>query len=97
MEAKDFSAYVKEENKVKNKLIDLNNHLFDALERLMDEDNTGEKLTEEIKRAKTVASIANQIIGNAKLALDAQIAINDGIIKTAPEMLGIKHEHKALE
>lgn len=82
---------------LKNKLIDLNNHLFSQLERLSDESNTGEKLAEEIKRARAVGIIANHIVGNAKLALDAQIAINDGIIKNPPMMLGITHEHTALE
>ncbi len=79
---------------MKNKLIDLNDHLFAQLERLSDEDLCGEKLDEEIGRAKAVGGIAVHIIGNAKLALDAQIAINDGIIKNAPKMLGMTHEHK---
>lgn len=79
---------------MKNKLIDLNNHLFAQLERLGDEGLAGEKLAEEINRSKAVGGIAVQIIGNARLALDAQIAINDGLIKQAPKMLGIAHEHE---
>lgn len=56
---------------MKNTIMDLNNHMFAELERLSDEDLSGEKLQEEISRAKAVGDIANKIIDNAKLALDA--------------------------
>lgn len=57
---------------MKNKLEDLNNHLFEQLERLNDVDLTGDELDEELKRAKAVASISSQIIENGRLVLDAQ-------------------------
>jgi len=72
---------------MQNKLTDLNNHLFCQLERLSDEETTGDKLAEEIKRAKAVAGIASNIIGNAQLVLDAQKALNDGLIRRAPLMM----------
>jgi len=82
---------------MKNKLIDLNNHLFAQLERLSDEKMKGEKLTEEIGRSKAVAGVASQIIGNAKLALEAQRALSDGLIRgSLPKMIGNEseeHEH----
>jgi len=75
---------------VKNKLIDLNNHMFAQLERLSDEDIKDDQLTVEINRSKAISQLASQIINNAKLALDAHKSINDGLIKTAPEMIGMK-------
>lgn len=57
---------------VKNTLGDLNNHLFEQLERLNDESIKGDKLKEEIERAKAVSSIASQIINNGNLVLKAQ-------------------------
>jgi len=54
-----------------NKMADLNNHLFAQLERLGDEDVTGEELAEEIGRAKAVADISARIIDGAALVLKA--------------------------
>lgn len=62
---------------MKNTLGDLNNHLFAQLERLGDEELTGEKLTEEINKAKSITSVASQIIATGSLVLEA-IKIRDG-------------------
>lgn len=78
---------------MKNKLIDLNDHLFAQLERLGDEEISVENLQNEISRAKAITGVSSQIISNARLALDAQVAINDGMIKTPPKMLGVTHEN----
>ena len=56
----------------RNTLGDLNNHLFAQLERLSDEELTGEKLREEIVRAKAVANIAKEIVETGRLVLDAK-------------------------
>lgn len=61
---------------MKNTLVDLNNHLFAELERLSDEDLTGEKLEAEISRSKALTGVSSQIIQNGKLLLDA-IKFND--------------------
>lgn len=57
---------------MKNKLTDLNNHLFEQLERLNEDDLSGEKLKDEINRAKTIATVSAQIIANGQLALDVE-------------------------
>ncbi|MFC3875396.1 hypothetical protein [Neisseria musculi] len=57
---------------MKNSLLDLNNHLFVVLERLNDEDIAGERLEQEISRAKAVNSVAESIVNNARVALEAE-------------------------
>jgi hypothetical protein len=62
---------------MKNTLTDLNNHLFAQLERLGNEEMTDEQLKTEIQRSKAIASISQNVIGNARLVLDAQNAVYD--------------------
>jgi hypothetical protein len=57
---------------MKNKLTDLNNHLFLALERLNDEDIEGEDLNAEIQRSRAIAGVAKNIVQNAALVLEAE-------------------------
>lgn len=56
----------------RNTLGDLNNHLFMQLERLNEEDLDGEKLQEEITRAKAITGLASQIIANGTLVIRAE-------------------------
>lgn len=74
---------------MKNKMTDLNNHLFAQIERLGDEELTGDKLVEEINRARAVTDVASQIIANGSLVLKAKIAADNSMdAKFAlPEML----------
>ena len=57
---------------MKNKLTDLNNYLFEAIERLNDDDLTDEQLEKEIKRSEAVQKVAKTIIDNGTLALHAR-------------------------
>jgi len=80
-------------NNTKNKMADLNDHLFLQLERLNDEALKGDKLKEEIVRAKALTGVANQIVNNARVCVDGMKAFNEGLIKNAPRMLGFEtHE-----
>lgn len=78
---------------MKNKLNDLNNHLFEQMERLNDEDLSSEELEREIKRAKAMSSIASNIVSNAALALEAQQYIDEysGHVRV-PDMIKIEEK-----
>jgi len=56
---------------MKNKLSDLNNHLFAQLERLSDEGLSNEAIEQEARRADAIVSVADQIVRNADLQLRA--------------------------
>ncbi|WP_395326889.1 hypothetical protein WBP06_09245 [Novosphingobium sp. BL-8H] len=56
---------------MKNKLTDLNDHLFMQLERLGDESLDADKIELEAKRADAIVEVADQIIRNADLQLKA--------------------------
>jgi len=60
---------------VKNKLSDLNNHLFAQLERLSEEGLTPEQIVAEVERADAIVSVADQIVRNADLQLKAVVVL----------------------
>ena len=64
---------------MRNRMSDLNNHLFEQLERLNDDGVKGDSLREEIERARAMSSIATQIIANGTLSLRA-IALKDAAL-----------------
>jgi hypothetical protein len=64
---------------MKNRLSDLNDHLFAQLERLSDEDLTAEQIETEAKRGEAMVAVADQIIRNAALQIQAaKIAYDAG-------------------
>lgn len=66
----------------KNKLSDLNDHLFAQLERLDDDNLKEDQMANEVFRAKAITAIAAQIIKTQKLALDAMKLVADGKLQT---------------
>lgn len=62
---------------MKNTLADLNNHLFAQLERLSDENLTPEQIDREAKRGVAVVAVADQIIRNASLKIQAAKILSD--------------------
>jgi hypothetical protein len=62
----------------RNKITDLNNHLFAQLEKLNDEELTDLELSKEVNRTKAITSISSQIIKAQKLRLDAVKLSNSG-------------------
>ena len=73
---------------MKNTLVDLNNHLFEQLERLNDEELSEEELEKEIKRAKSMSSLAQAIVANAGLGIKAEkLRVEHRSSVNLPEML----------
>ena len=76
---------------MKNTLNDLNNYLFEALERLTDDDMSEEQLQREITRSRAVTGVAEAIVHTGELALKAaakaqELGISDRAV--IPAMLG---------
>ncbi len=87
---------------MKNKLIDLNNHLFEQLERLNDDDLDAEQLAHEAQRTDAMTKIADQIISTAHIAIQAAKLVNEagGNYQKMLPMIGgsenIDEDHPAL-
>jgi hypothetical protein len=75
---------------MKNKLTDLNDHLFAEIERLADENLTPEQIDKEAKRGKAIVAVADQIVKNAALQVMAAKLVSDkGAIRPhLPSVLG---------
>ena len=56
---------------MKNKLTDLNNHLFAQIERLADEDLSPEDVEREVKRADAIVDVSDQVLRIADTSLKA--------------------------
>ena len=82
---------------MKNKLSDLNNHLFAQLERLSDESLPPEELALELERAKAIKGVAKEIIGAGSLHLQAVLAVSNGQlgngVEKIPDLLQIEKKN----
>jgi hypothetical protein len=63
---------------MKNRLSDLNDHLFAQIERLADEGLSQEKIEQEAKRGEAMVAVADTIIRNAALQIQAAKIAFDG-------------------
>lgn len=79
---------------MKNTLSDLNNYLFEQLERLNDDSLTDEQLERELKKTDSVVKVGEKIIQNGELAFKTmQHMDNYGYNtkhRTVPPMLEMK-------
>jgi hypothetical protein len=62
---------------MKNKLADLNDHLFAQLERLSEEDLTAEQIASETQRGGAIVAVADQIIRAQALKIQAAKILSD--------------------
>lgn len=62
---------------MRNTLMDLNNALFEAIERIQNDDLNDDDLDREIKRAEAVSKVADKIIHNAELAFKTMQHLNE--------------------
>lgn len=75
---------------MKNKLSDLNNHLFAQLERLSEEGLSCDALQAELSRTAGITSLAKEVINNARLVLDAQKQYDSGNMHSPHELLEVQ-------
>ena len=73
---------------MKNRLTDLNDHLFAEMERLGNEDLKGEDLKNEIERADSIARVATQIVQNNNVILKT--------LKMADDMMDLENSRRML-
>jgi hypothetical protein len=67
-----------------NKLSDLRDHIFMALERLSDEGMTTEQVTSEVEKAKAISALSSAIIASAKVEIDYINAV--GLVDSQSEL-----------
>ena len=75
---------------MKNTLMDLNNYLFEQIERLNDDDLTDEQLERELKKTDSIVKVSEKIIENGELAFKTMKHMDEygyGAQRSAPKML----------
>lgn len=80
---------------MKNRLIDLNDHLFAQIERLSDEDINEKQLQNEVSRTEAIVRVSDQIIKGATLSLKAaQLRVTHGDYVKIEEMAPMIEDKK---
>jgi hypothetical protein len=74
----------------KNKLSDLNDHLFAQIERLSDESLSDQKIEREVKRGASIVAAADQIIRSTVVMVQAAKTASDHGIDPTPWLPEIK-------
>lgn len=69
---------------MKNKLTDLNDHLFAQIERLSDESLSDQEIDREVKRGTAIVAAADQIIRSAVVQVQAAKTASDHGIDPTP-------------
>lgn len=80
---------------MKNNLNDLNNYLFEQLERLNDDEELEKDgvLDKELKRAKAITGISTAIVNNAKLVLDVKKYADEWGVLNENDILKLKEKN----
>lgn len=66
---------------MRNKIEDLRNHMFEALEKLRDAESP-EEVQKELERSRAIAEVGKVIIDSAKVEVDFVKATNGEVITT---------------
>lgn len=84
---------------MKNKLTDLNDHLFMQIERLGDESLTTEGLEKEVARSNALVAVSDKIISNAELNLRAAklIAEHGGHVERHLPLIGKQSSQESIK
>jgi len=79
----------------RNKMNDLRDHLFAALERLDNDELNADDLQKEIEKAQAISGLGNVIINSAKIEVDFMKAT--GMISTTSDLFKGFNDPKRLE
>lgn len=75
---------------MKNTLADLNNYLFEQIERLNDDELNGDELEAELRKADAITKVSEKIIQNGELAFKTMKHMDEygyGNVRSVPAML----------
>ena len=77
---------------MKANLPDLNNMLFEQLERINDDDLKGDELKEQLAKSKAINDIARVIVSNSALMFKAARYVDEFGDQTSVKLLGSDKE-----